>query len=423
MSDGQERNQKATDRRMKEVRRKGRLSRSQDLSAWVGLGAAVVMLPGVVARGRLAGVQQLASLQRLAARPEPALAVSALADGLRSVVSTLAPLLTAVVAVTLVVAAAQGGIHVKSPKPETQQFNPVNGVKRMVGARAWGQLAMTLAKSAAVGLALWVTVKGLVPVLLSSGRLPLSQLLREAGSGIWSLLRAGIAAGLLLGLVDLVTVWRRNRKQTRMTMREVKEENKRTEGDPQVKAAIRARQQQMSRRRMMSAVREADVVLVNPTHVAVALRYEPGKGAPRVVAKGAGAVAAKIREKATEEHVPLVEDMPLARALHAACEIGAEIPEHLFTAVARVLAFVMALRRRGASAGKHHVPGGSTLSPDDHTDHRAVARAAARAASRARAGRPAPAADAPAAPAPTSDGPVVATSTTPDTPARPEDGR
>lgn len=427
MSDGQERNQKATDRHLKDVRRKGRLSRSQDLSAWVGVGAAVVMLPGVLSRGRQAGMEQLGSLQRLAAHPEPALAVTALEAGLRSAVSTLAPLLVVVVAVTLVVAAAQGGIHVRSPKPQVEQFNPVNGVKRMVGPHAWGQLAMTLGKSVAVGLALWMAIKGLLPVLIASGRLPLSQLLHEAGSGVSSLLRAGIAAGLLLGLVDVVTVIRRNRKQTRMTMRELKEENKRNEGDPQMKAAIRARQHQMSRQRMMQAVREADVVLVNPTHVAVALRYEPGKGAPRVVAKGAGAVAAKIREKATEEHVPLVEDIPLARALHAACEIGAEIPEHLFTAVARVLAFVMALRRRGASAGKHHVPGGSTLGSDDHTDHRAVARAAARAASRSRAGRPAPAADASAAPAPTSHELAVATpttrSTTADSPARPEDGR
>ena len=99
---------------------------------------------------------------------------------------------------------------------------------------------------------------------------------------------------------------------------------------------------------------------------------------PTVVAKGAGAVAARIRAEAAERRVPLVEDVPLARALHAACELGQEVPAHLFTAVARVLAFVMALRRRGAAAGQHRVPGGSTLPADDTTDHRSAARAGRR---------------------------------------------
>jgi flagellar biosynthetic protein FlhB len=141
-----------------------------------------------------------------------------------------------------------------------------------------------------------------------------------------------------------------------MTRREVKEEHKQSEGDPQLKGAIRSRQLAMSRNRMMSEVAKADVVLVNPTHVAVALRYDPARGAPRVVAKGAGAVAARIRERAGEHRVPMVEDVPLARALHAQCDLGQEIPGELYEAVARVLAFVMALRRRGSAGGTHRVP-------------------------------------------------------------------
>jgi flagellar biosynthetic protein FlhB len=109
----------------------------------------------------------------------------------------------------------------------------------------------------------------------------------------------------------------------------------------------------MARNRMMSDVATADVLLVNPTHVAVALKYEAARGAPRVVAKGAGEVAAKLREKATEARVPLVQDVPLARALHASCEIGQEVPAQLFTAVARVLAFVMHLSARGVQGGFH----------------------------------------------------------------------
>ena len=107
---------------------------------------------------------------------------------------------------------------------------------------------------------------------------------------------------------------------------------------------------------MMSDLPKADVVMVNPTHVAVALRYDPAKGAPRVIAKGAGAIAAKIREKATEHRIPMVQDVPLARTLYKSVELGQEIPPELYVAVARVLAFVMSLKAKGAAAGLHRNP-------------------------------------------------------------------
>ncbi|MDQ1659477.1 MAG: flagellar biosynthesis protein FlhB, partial [Cryptosporangiaceae bacterium] len=125
------------------------------------------------------------------------------------------------------------------------------------------------------------------------------------------------------------------------------------EGDPHIKGQIRARQLAMSRNRMMTDLASADVVLVNPTHVAVALRYDPQKGAPRVVAKGAGAIATKIREKATEHRIPMVQDIPLARSLYKSCEIGSEIPPELYGAIARVLAFIMTLKAKGSAAGFH----------------------------------------------------------------------
>ena len=136
-----------------------------------------------------------------------------------------------------------------------------------------------------------------------------------------------------------------------MTKHEVKQENKQSEGDPLIKSAIRSRQLAAARSRMMVDVQTADVVLVNPTHVAVALKYDPEGGAPRVVAKGAGAIAAKIRERAEEARVPLVRDVPLARALHASCKVGQEIPIELFAAVAQVLAFVIGRRTQGARGG------------------------------------------------------------------------
>lgn len=379
--DGGEKTEKATPQRMKEVRKKGQLSRSQDLSAWVGLGAAAVALPMVLERGGDAAVAQLTTVRDVAANPEPALAVQALADAGRSMGTTLMPILALVVVVTIAVAAGQGGIHPRKVTVHMKQLNVFKGVKNMVSGQSLWQGAKTLLKTAVVGLVLYTGVQGLVPVLMGSGQLSVSQLLGVAEGGVSDLLRGGIAAGVALAVLDVVVVMKRNRKQTRMSMQEIKDENKRTEGDPLLKGAIRSKQMAMSRNRMMAAVADADVVLVNPTHVAVALRYEPGTGAPRVVAKGAGAVATRIRAEATDKRVPMVEDVPLARALHAACEVGQEVPEYLYTAVARILAFVMALRRRGAALGQHRLPTGPSELPPEAADPRRRRAAARRAPS------------------------------------------
>jgi flagellar biosynthetic protein FlhB len=142
-------------------------------------------------------------------------------------------------------------------------------------------------------------------------------------------------------------------KKLKMSRYEIQQEHKNSEGDPHMKAHRKSRALAMSRNRMMAEVATADVLLVNPTHVAVALKYDASKGAPRVVAKGAGEIAAKLRERAAAARVPMVQDIPLARALHASCELGQEVPPQLFTAVARVLAFVMHLGARGVKGGFH----------------------------------------------------------------------
>jgi len=375
--DAGEKTEKATAQRMKEVHRDGKLSRSQDLTAWVGLAAAAVMLPSTASRASDAARDQLAAVREAIAAPDAGTVVDLLGDGLWSVVGTLGPMLAVVAGVIIAVAVAQGGVHVKKFKPNVKQFNPVSGVKRLFGANAWWEGAKTLLKTAVVGLVLYLAVQALVPQLMGTGRIPLEHMLGVAGAGVKQLIVWGVGAGVLLAAIDLLVVMRRNRKQTRMSKQEIKEENKRTEGDPLVKGQIRSKQMAMSRNRMMAAVADADVVIVNPTHVAVALRYVAGTGAPRLVAKGAGAVAAKIREQATEHRVPMVEDIPLARSLHAACAVDQEIPAYLFTAVARVLAFVMQLKRRGAAMGRHTMPGGS-VAPDDAPTTVAAARRRAR---------------------------------------------
>lgn len=354
--DSGERSEKATPQRMKDVRSKGKTSRSQDLTAWLGIGAAALMVPTVLAAGEHAGRRQLETVTSVIEQPETSGVLAALDAGLGSLSGTLMPMLAAVLIVVAGAAALQGGIYFRKFKFDGSNLNLLNGFQRTFGLQAVWQGVKAFLKIAVVGLVLWVVVSGLMPLLLHSGLLPLTSLLGSAADGAASLLQASVMAGLVLAAVDLIVVSRRNRKHTRMTRKEVKDEGKKTDGDPLIKSQRRSRQLAMSRNRMIAAIGEADVVLVNPTHVAVALRYEPGKSAPRVVAKGAGTIAARIREEAQDKQVPMVRDIPLARALHAGCELGQEIPVELYGQVAVVLAFVMALKTRGNAAGVHTVP-------------------------------------------------------------------
>ncbi|MGO4102362.1 flagellar biosynthesis protein FlhB [Leifsonia sp. YAF41] len=353
MSDASERTEDATEKRMKEVREKGKLQKSQDVTAWLGVGAAVIMLPATIAAGATAATHQMFTVGAVAKEPEIAGVLTALNDGLSSIMPTIALMLAAVVVAVLVGSVAQGGVHVKKFTGKYEQFDVVKGIARVFGTQALWQGLKTLLKTAVVGLVLYAVIQGLMPVLMTSGGLSVQAIVAAASAGASSLMISAVAAGLLLAAADVFVVMKRNRKQTRMTKKEVKDENKNSDGDPLVKSQRRSRQLEMSRNRMIASVATADVVIVNPTHVAVALKYEPGKSAPRLVAKGSGHNATRIREEAAAENVPMVSDIPLARALHAACEVGHEIPVEFYNAVARVLTFVAALKRRGAASGVH----------------------------------------------------------------------
>jgi flagellar biosynthetic protein FlhB len=368
-----ERTEQATPKRMKEVRSKGQLSRSEDLTAWIGVGIAALMMPMTINRGAQAGYEGLLGVDAITSNPDPLLALTLLGEGLGALAFVLGPLLGVVAAVVLLTAALQGGIHFKKFKGKFEQFNLVTGVKRVFGTQALWQGVKALLKTAVVGLVLYMVIQGLMPVLTTAGGLPVASVLEAAAGGTASLLQAAVAAGLVLAVADIFVVQKRNRKKTRMTLKEVRDENKSMEGDPLIKSQRRSRQLAMSRNRMIAAVADADVVLVNPTHVAVALKYEPGKSAPRVVAKGAGTIATRIREEAETQQVPMVRDIPLARALHAACELGQEIPPDLYNAVARILAFVMALKSRGSTAGVHTMAAPQTPPATSTPIHRKAA--------------------------------------------------
>lgn len=355
-TDSGERTEKATERRLKEARRKGQIGRSQDFTAWVCIAAAAVMMPIALSSGSQALTEQFLRVAVVADDPTGERALDALGQALSSIGGILLPLLLVVFGATAATAIAQGGVHLRGVTMRGEQFNLVAGLGRVFGRHALWEGVKALLKTVVIGAALWIVISGLVPVLAASGSHSVAWLLEQAAAGTIALLQVAVVVGILLAAIDVVVVMRRNRKHTHMTKREAKDEHKKAEGDPLVRSQRRSRQLAISRNRMIAAVGDSDVVLVNPTHVAVALRYEPGRAAPRVVAKGTGVVAQKIREKAEEAGVPMIRDIPLARALHSACEVGREIPEELYTAVAQVLAFVERLKQRGSARGSHTMP-------------------------------------------------------------------
>jgi flagellar biosynthetic protein FlhB len=264
----------------------------------------------------------------------------------------LAPVALAALAGSILGTASQGVFLTgKTIKPKFSRLSPKQGVKRMFGPKALWEAVKALAKVVAISVVFFVLGRDRLPELIGSGVMPLGVVLDHTRGGIETLLWTTAATGLVLALADYAFQRRTIMKDLRMTPREIKDEFRQSEGDPQIKSAMRARQMAISRNRMLSAVAGADVVLVNPTHIAVALKYDRGRGAPRVVAKGSGALALKIKELAREHRVPVVEDKPLARTVYRVCDLDDEIPAELYLAVARILAVVMATGRPATNAG------------------------------------------------------------------------
>jgi flagellar biosynthesis protein FlhB len=357
MSGGQEKTEKATPKRRKKAWREGGISNTPEFGTWLGMFAASYVLPWVftslLATARTAVVEAGATIQS----PDPAQALVFARHNFESAFRSVLPLAGLIAVIAIAAIAGQGGLSFapKLWKPTFKRLNPLSGVKRIFGAQGGWNLVKALLKSAALAVVLLISLRPVLGKLTDAGSIPLSQLTQVAMSTALSLMRFAAAAGVLMAVADYAVTRKRNNKQLKMSKQEIKDEFRSSEGDPLVRGARRSRALAMSRNRMMAEIATADVVVVNPTHVAVALRYDPSRGAPRVVAKGADHVAAKIRELADRHRVPMVADVPLARTLHSSCEIGQEIPAELYRAVATVLAFILTLKKRGSTVGLHTV--------------------------------------------------------------------
>jgi flagellar biosynthetic protein FlhB len=353
-----EKTEQPTQQKLKKAKQEGQIGRSQDIGAWFGMLAASIMLPRTLGSAMDHARELMAKIPGVIADPDPALALGILKNALMGAAWAVLPLALTMMAVGIAAAGAQGGIRVATKLfiPKFNRLNPLPGVKKMFGPQALWEGTKALIKTSVLTAVLYMTMKDIVPVLMTAGRLQLGSLLGVINNATLSLIRAASVAGIVMAAADYFVVRRRTNKQLRMSKEEVKQENKNTEGDPHLKAHIRGKQMAMARNRQMADVPTADVVMVNPTHVAVALRYDPEKGAPRVIAKGQGTIATKIRELASAHRIPMVQDVPLARALEKSVEVGQEIPAEFYGAVAKVLAFVMSLKSKGAAAGVHRNP-------------------------------------------------------------------
>jgi flagellar biosynthetic protein FlhB len=361
-----ERSLPATPRRLEKAREEGRVPRSAELATTFALLAAVAALwwggADFVARlGALVGAGL--QLDRRAAFEPAALfeRLTALAyDGLLVTAPVLAVFAVAGLAAPLVV----GGwvLSGKAFQPQLSRIDPLAGLGRIFSVGGLGELAKAIVKALLFGtvaaLFVW-THRDAAAALAAQAVAPA---LASTGTLLLGVLTALVAAAALVATADVPwQIWR-YRVSLRMSHVDMREEARETEGDPQLRARIRSQQREIARRRMMSEVPKADVVITNPTHYAVALAYRAGSaGAPKVLAKGAGLVAAKIREVAAQSDVPSLEAPPLARALYRHVEIGEEIPRALYDAVALVLAWVFQVKRQrlhggGAPAAPRDLP-------------------------------------------------------------------
>jgi flagellar biosynthesis protein FlhB len=293
--------------------------------------------------------------------------------------ATIAPLLAVMFLVALVAPMLLSGwlISSKSLMPDFARLNPIKGLGNIFSMHGLAELAKAIGKVLLiVGVAVWV-VLGQTEAAMGLATEPLPAAMVH-GSRIFGLCFIAVVGSLaLIAALDVpFQIWH-HRSKLKMSREDLRREAKEQEGDPQVKAAIRSQQRDMARKRMMAAVPTADVVVVNPTRYAVALRYDDATmRAPRVVAKGMHMIAGRIRELAEEHRVPILQTPPLARALYRHAEIGDEVPAALYAAVAEVLAWVFQLRRYASHGGATPVTPDGIEIPIELDPEHAAARSA-----------------------------------------------
>ena len=354
---GAEKSEEPTAKRLEDAKKKGQIARSRDFNTMIiiALAATALIILGqtIVSDLGTLMVHYFQPTREDIFDPQGMIRwfYAAIFDG----VWTIVPFLGLMLFGTLFAPISIGGwaFSLESVSPKLSKLNPIKGVQKIFSAKGLMELVKAMGKFflvAAVALAvIWANVDD----YLQLGFMPMESALVKAGELLtWAFLLITIALMVIAAIDVPFQIWNHN-KEMRMTMQEVKDEMKDTDGKPEVKSKIRQLQRQMADARMMDAVPDADVIITNPTHFAIALKYDPDNmRAPLVVAKGADVVAGTIRRVAAANEILLMETPPLARALYYTTDIGQEIPDGLYVAVAQVLAYVFQLRDVQKNGGK-----------------------------------------------------------------------
>jgi len=349
----QEKTEQPTEKKQRESREKGEVPRSRDLSG------AMVVLAGVAAlmnsgESAFLHARQIFSLGLGYSREAlftDALPGRALHAAMHEALMLFAPVAVATMLATLAAPLLLGGLNFSAQalQPKFERLDPIKGLGKIFAMRGLVELGKALLKLLFIGAVLALLLRHWQGELQATGR---GSVMAGIAQSIGLLGRAALWFGSMLALIGGIDALYQkfdHAKNLRMTKQEIKDEMKESEGNPEMKGRIRQVQQAQARRRMMEELPQADVVVVNPTHFAVALRYDDGRmGAPRVIAKGVDVLAQQIRLVAGSHRIPLVEAPPLARALYATTELGREIPAALYVAVAQVLAYVYQLKQAAA---------------------------------------------------------------------------
>jgi flagellar biosynthesis protein FlhB len=349
---GEEPTEEPTEKRLNDAREKGQVARSRELVTTLmllGGGGTLILLGGYIVQGLMALMVRGLQPARVDLA-DPSLMMSMFIVAIQDALLALLPFFIIMALLAAVSSGLTGGwsFSSKAMAPKFDKLNPIKGLGRMFGKNNLVELIKSILKFILIGVAAIILIRGQFGELLGLGMEPLQVGMAHAADILlWSFFTIS-AVTIILAAIDVPYQLWEHHSQLKMTLQEVKDEFKEAEGRPEVKQRIRQVQREMSQQRMMSDVPQADVVVTNPTHFAVALQYnQDSMRAPKVIAKGADLVAAKIRGVAAENHVPLVSSPPLARALYHAVEIQEDVPAGLYLAVAQVLAYVYQLKASG----------------------------------------------------------------------------
>ena len=359
--ESQEKTEEPTARRLSKAREEGQIARSTEvtIAASVISVAIYIYLFGSSLLGNVANIFAQGLVFDSLAVLEPQVAAGRLADAMIEALFSILPILVLTGVVVLVCSGLIGGYNFswKSLQPKASKFNPIAGFKRMFGIQALVNLGKSIAKFLLVGGVTYLLIDASIAEFAEISLMALEPGLTVSASILTTAFLVASSTLIIIALIDApYQVYQHNQKM-KMSLKEVKDERKDTEGSPEVKQRIRQKQREVSAARMLEAIAEADVVITNPEHFAVALAYDPSsEDPPKVVAKGTDLMAERIRERAGEEGVPLFQSPVLARALFFTTEIEAFIPEPLFEAVAQVIAYIFNINSINRSSNLRDKP-------------------------------------------------------------------